>query len=211
MRWEQDLSILVFQFWSVEIHFYNKENVNQLSEGIQGIMSPTYRTKKLEKELNHCHSTKNKINLADEYIRIGKYSEALELLNTCANDNSVDVKLIQAHYLNQNYQEVVSISNSLKGHKSFEKSEEKICFAWSLFRTQNTQKAQEIFAEMDDKYCNYPQRIEYCKFLIETEQKDFAESKLNRIRDEWDDMSRNEKRLYKGLDTEIRQLYKLLS
>lgn len=195
-------------------HFYNRDNINTVAEGLQGAITPGYHTKKLEKQLAHCDSVTNKINLANEYLRIGKYQDAIEILETCQSktgDNGIALVLLKAYYLTGEFNKATKIGLNLKGNKTFSKSEEKICYAWSLFQTGQIDLANTTFQEMDDKYCNYPQRIEYCKFLIRTTQHSLAESKLERLNNEWRDMDRQSKRLYSGLDSEIRSLYKQLT
>jgi hypothetical protein len=195
-------------------HFYTKDNITTVTEGLQGAINPNYNTKKLEKLLAHCDSVTNKINLATEYLRIGRHQDAIEILEQCqtkTSDKGVDIALVKAYYVKGEFNKAAKIGMNLKENKTFSKSEEKICYAWSLFETGQINLANTTFQDMDDKYCNYPQRIEYCRFLIKTEQHSLAETKLNRLNQEWSDMDRTHKRLYSGLDSELRSLYKQLT
>jgi hypothetical protein len=64
---------------------------------------------------------------------------------------------------------------------------------------------------MDASYSNYPQRIEYCKFLEKTDKTAKALLNLEALMAEWKDMTRPEKNLNRGLNTEIRKLYNRIS
>jgi hypothetical protein len=178
--------ILIFPMIGCSIylyhHFYNKENVTTVTESLQGAINPSYHTKKLEKEIAHCDSVTNKINLATEYFNIGRHQDTIEILESChtkTSDKGIDIALVKAYYLAGEFNKAAKIGINLKGNKSFSKSEEKICYAWSLFETDQLKLADSTFQEMDDNYCNYPQRIEYCKFLVKTEHYSLAETKLN--------------------------------
>jgi len=210
--------ILIFPMIGCSIylyhHFYNKDNIITVTEGLQGVINPSYHTKKLEKLLVHCDSLTNKVNLATEYLRIGQLQAAIEILETCqtkTSDIGIDIALVKAYYLTGEFNKATKIGMNLKENKTFSKSLEKICYAWSLFETGQINLADTAFQDMDDKYCNYPQRIEYCKFLVKTERHSLAETKLNRLNEEWLDMDRKDKRRYSGLDSEIRSLYKQLT
>ena len=151
-------------------HFYSRENIDTVAEELKGVLNTNYNTKRLEKELNHCDSTTNKFRLANEYLQIGRYKEAKQLYEACntnQSDPEILIKLVKANYLDNDFESTVSTGNKLKDNRNFDKSEEKICYDCAFYKLDKIEIAEQIFIEMEDSYSNYPQRIEYCKFLRE--------------------------------------------
>ena len=66
-------------------HFYSKDTVETISEGIKGVVNKNYQTEKLENKLNFSDSVLNKTNLANKYMDIGEYSSAIQLYESCLN------------------------------------------------------------------------------------------------------------------------------
>lgn len=191
-------------------HFYSRANVDNVAEELKGVLNSNYHTKKLEKELNHCNSTANKLSLANEYLLIGRYKEAKNLYESChtnQNDPEVLIKLLKANHLDDDFEQAVIIGDKLKGNRTFENSEEKIYYAWALYKLNQIDLAEKIFVEMNDRYSNYPQRLEYCKFLGKINKPSKALSNLEELLAEWKDMNRLERKLNRGLNTEIKALY----
>jgi hypothetical protein len=119
-------------------HFYSRKNINKVAEGIKGAVISNYRIEKLENQLEHCSSMANKIVLADEYIEIGRFEDAIELYESCLvgfnkNDAGVLIKLVYLYHSIQNHEKAIICGDRLEADVCFKKSEEKIYYAWSLF------------------------------------------------------------------------------
>jgi len=192
--------------------FNNKATLKTLAENVKEVVISNYRLEQLEKALRFSDNFKNKINLADAYIENGRYQDAIGLYSGClqgfmSDDPSVRMKLLQAHFMNAEYDTAVECGNKLESEKSFNQSEERVTYAWSLFQTGEADKAESIFTDMDRSYTNYYQRSEYCKFLLKREKSEFAKEKLSNLLEEFDQMQDTERRLKKNIHREIRDLY----
>ncbi|MEL6810935.1 MAG: hypothetical protein AAFP76_06330 [Bacteroidota bacterium] len=184
-------------------HFYNRQNLQTVSEGFKGIINSNYEIEKLEQQLRATDSDQNKTLLADKYIEVGRYEDAVNLYESCLTGNNYDqthVKksLVYAHYLTGNYADSVKYAEQILDNKDFRKSEEKVGYAWSLYYMNEGAKAEEVFDEMDSSFTNYPQRLEYAKFLNERGSTSEAVSFLDKLIEEFGQMLPHERKDKRG-------------
>ncbi len=192
-------------------NFYSRPNINNITEGVKGLVYNNYAVEKLEKEVKYSETITNKTNLADAYLERGRYDEALNLYENCKkgyNDKNPDLmrKMVQAYFLKKNYNKVIELGQHLDAVKTIGDSGDKIAYAWALYFTGETAKAEQKFKQLDAKFANFPARIEYAKFLIETNRPDDAKKILHAIIDEHNGMDNYEKGLKKGLVRESKRL-----
>lgn len=193
------------------IHFYNRNNIDKVQEEVKGTFVKNYRINKLEREVKFSDTFSNKTELADEHSKVGNYGRAIELYASCkegmySNDTHLIMKLIRNHYLNEDFEEAINYGNLLTGNKEFLNSEEKTAFAWSHSKLGDTEKAEEIFREMDIQFSNYPNRIEYIYFLEESGNNTAARIVTEKLMDEIQAMDSHEKRLNQSEVKEIKRL-----
>lgn len=194
-------------------NFYNRENIDQVSTTIKEIANPNYKVQQLEKQVNFSDTVANKTKLADKYLSSGNYAEAIELYESCIDGNSyVDThiysQLVIAYYFMQNYDNAIFYGEKIVNDTDFGESENKIYFAWSLFETGKINEAENIFISMEDRYCNYPQRIAYCQFLTSLDRNEEAINKLSEMIEEYNQMDGYERRSKRKYSQQINQLYK---
>ena len=190
----------------------NNDTVKDLKENIKEVVVSNYRLEQLEKAFQFSDNIANKINLADAYVDVARYKEAITLYESCLqgfmlDDPGLRMKLLGAHYLNGDYDLVVKYGYDLESEKSFKNAEERVAFAWALFHTGKVEESERIFSGMDATFTNYFHRVEYSKFLLKTEKKDSAKEKLTELVAEFDEMQSSEKRLKRNVLREIRELY----
>lgn len=189
-----------------------KKGAQQASQGMKGLFNSNYEIDQLEKEISFSDTVENKIRLGDAYLAKGRYQEALELFQSCEKgvykeDVELLMKLLRAHYLNDNFAEAVSYGERLKDAPEFAKAAEKIGLAWAYYYEKQVESAKATFEEMDLPFSNYKNRLEYCKFLLEIEQPTAAKEKLALLMDEINHMSPAERKFVGGLQQEIKALY----
>ncbi len=193
-------------------HFFNRVTVDDISENITKVVSNNYQIDKLEKEVAFSGTVSNKTLLAAEYLNVGAFEKAISLFESClkgtnAGDTELLMGLVKAKYLNKEYDEVVKYGKQLENEKEFEKADERIAYAWSLFNTDNHRKAEEIFQTMDHQFSNYKHRLEYGNFLIQENRSNEAKELLSTLINEIDHMDRVEKRSNKIIYNDIKSLH----
>jgi len=135
-------------------HFYNRNSLNTIAEGVKEAVSSNYKVTQLEKALRFSDTIKNRINLADAYVDCGRYPAAITLYQETltgfmADDPSLRMKLLQAHFLNQDYSQAIALGNDLKSEKTFRNAEQRLAYAWALHYDGKTEKAEQVFMDMD--------------------------------------------------------------
>lgn len=196
-------------------NFYSRRNVENISEGFKTAFVSNYLIDKLEKQLRFSDTVKNRIELAQEHSLVGNYERALELLNNSLKGlHSDDVDLIKLivknYYLDGNYAKAVEYGKKLDADKSFNKSQEKIAYAWSYYYLNDLVSAEKAFLELNVRFSNYSHRYEFAEFYNRIDKPTKALEVLNELLDEIDAMDSYEKRLIKQTHKDIVQLYKKL-
>lgn len=196
--------------------FYNRNNIRNLAEGIKGVVNSNYRIEQLEKELRFADTVTNKTRLADAYVAIGRYQDAVGLYSDClkgfmADDPALRMKFLQACYFIQDYESTVQCGMQLETEKTFRNAEERIAYAWALYRQGNVDQARLTFEDMDRSFTNYTHRLEYCKFLLEIKESDRSKEKLAELLSEFEYMNSMERKLKRNIMKDIRSLYDSLN
>ena len=163
--------------------------------------------------MNFSGTVENKTKLADKYLQANNYTEAIQLYESCVEGNSnfdahIYYQLTIAYYFAENYDNSIFYGNKIVNDVDFSESENKIFYAWSLYELTKYKEAEAVFESMEDRYCNYPQRIAFCQFLKLMGKNQEALDKLEEMRNEYDQMDGYERRSKRKYNTQIYQLYK---
>jgi hypothetical protein len=193
-------------------HFYNRNTVSSITEGMKEVVNSNYKVEQLEKALRFSDNVTNKINLADAYVECRRFKDAINLYKDSrkgfmADDKALGMKLLSAHFYNDDYADAVALGAELENEKSFKNSEERVAFAWALYFNEQQEKASSVFEDMDKSFTNYYHRTEYAKFLMKINRVDEARTKLTDLMEEFEHMKEPEKKLKRNTFREIRDLY----
>lgn len=197
-------------------HFGNRSSLETITEGVKGVVNSSHRIEQLEKEVKHADSVTNKLNLADEYVSVGRTEQAIALYEQCAtgfmeDDPALRMKLLHAYFLKGDYLTVIRYGDMLRTEKSFKDAEERVALAWAYYHTGDQSTANAIFESMDRPFTNYTHRLEYCKFLNKSNQPEALRSRLAVILDEFETMKGQERRTYRPLLGEFQLLKNALA
>lgn len=197
-------------------HLYNRKNIDGLKEGIKESLIENYTINKLEKKVKFSDTYANKFELAQEHLKVGNNNRAIQLLDSCkesiyGNDAKLQMCLLQAHYSKNNFEEVVNIGNQLENNKGFKNTPECIAYALANFRIGDSEKAEEIFKKSDTNFSNYDHRLEYAKFLLDTQRRDLSNSKLQELHIEIDSMDPYERKINREVIRKIKALSRSIS
>ena len=192
-------------------HFYSRQNVDAVSEGVKAVVNTNYAVQKLEKEVEFSDTNANKKLLAAKYMELNRYEDAIELYESCLEGYNIDnpgilTKLVEAYYHLESYKKVIELADKLKEDTKFLKSEEYVFYAWSLFQLDQHELAEKAFLVTDVSYDNYKHRLDYTDFLFQVDRNKEALDKLEVLIDEFKHMSPQGKRLNKAVIKELKIL-----
>lgn len=192
-------------------HFYSRRKIENLTEGIKKTFVSNYTIDQLEKKVKFSDTYANKLELAEEHIHVGNLDRGIAILESCLdgnyqNDPALITSLIQAYYLNQNYEQVIKYGDKLKDTKEFKNSDEMVAYAWANYHTGHVSEAEALFKIMDSRFCNYEQRLEYAYFLQDAKNNNVAKVLTEELMDEINAMDSYERRINKAVIGKIKQL-----
>jgi len=192
-------------------HFYNRDQVEQVSDNIKEVIFKNLKIENLRKNLKFSNTHTNRILLADEYLISGFYSEALdiyqhEMKGSYKEDIDLKKKIIQSSYMLKEYDTVIALGKDLLNQKEFAKSTQAVALAWSYFYQNQQENAEHIFQKLNIPYTHYEHRLQYAIFLEETQQSDLKETLVDNMMDEFNNMDRYEKKLKKNIIKEVQRL-----
>lgn len=211
--------ILLFPFIGsmiyMYIHMLNQPSIDDITETVKETIEPEYKTEKLEKAAEFSGTFNNKIRLADEYTQKKRYEEAIQIYKSCLegfNSDSPEVfmKLLKVYYLKEDYIAAVSYGKKLEKERHFEKTDEKIAYAWALHYSGDSETAEVAFKSMDGYFSNYKHRFEYALFLKGQNRNEDALAITKELLDEFNQMDLGEQRMKKELFKAIKDLEKEL-
>ena len=193
-------------------NFNSVPTIKSLEENVKAAVISNYKIEQMEKALRFSDSVKNKVNLADEYVNIARYDDAIPLYESCLqgfmnDDPSLKMKLLNAHFMKGDYDAAVQYGNNLKSEKTFKNSEIRVIYAWSVYQTGQAELAETIFADMDKSFSNYYHRLEYCKYLLKIDKMELAKEKLSELIEEFDHVKGPERRLNRDTFRQIKDLH----
>lgn len=191
--------------------FSNRQVISSLAESVRTVVNSNHRIKELEKAYQFSDTFTTKLNLADAYVEVERYREAIELYEGClqgfmSEDPAIRMKLLRCFFLNGDYQKAVELGAELENEKLFRNSEERIAYAWSLFHAGIEEQATRVFESLDIPFTNHYHRLQYCKFLLMREKPENAKHKLEALVAESHLMQPTERRLKKEIMHEAREL-----
>lgn len=193
-------------------HYYNRNNINSIAESVKEVVNSNYKIEQLEKAFRFSDNLKNRINLADAYVSLQRYDEAIKLYldgltGIMADDPGIRLKLLDAYFLSKNYGQVLVIGRELEHEKSFRNSLQRISYAWAFHFENQPEAAEKVFRDLNKSHTNFIHRIEYCKYLQAVSMADEFKSVLEDLIEEFEHMQGPQRRLHRDTIRAARQLY----
>ena len=217
MPWYWYMLVFSFPFFGacfyLVYHNLNRSNINKVTEGFNSVMNSNNEIEQLEKYIKYNGTIKNKARLSGLYAGLNRYDESIELFISCLegfNKNHIDIirKLVYVYHLSNNFEGAIEYGDRIKDNMEFVNSEEYLSYAWSFYELKKMDLAKEKFDKMDARFSNYPQRMEYGRFLHKIGETDAGLEKLEELMDEYDQMESFEQRQKKSINRTILQLYR---
>jgi hypothetical protein len=190
---------------------YNKRDAEKITNEITSIINPTKKIKDLEKHLQFSETYQNRVNLADAYLEIKDYNNAIPHYLEALEDQSqnqfyVTSKLIEAYYFVEDYDKVISYSNEIKNQSEFKKSRAQFILGLAQEKLGNFEAAETNLRQIDVRYSFYKERLTLAEFLISRDKIIEAKNILEAICNEAQHMTRTNNRIYRATILEAQKL-----
>lgn len=190
---------------------YNKRDADKITNEITSIINPTKKIKDLEKQLEFSESYQNRVNLADAYLEVGDYKNAINyykeaLDGNFQNDFYVIKNMIEAFYKMEDYKSVLEYAKGIKDHKEFAKTRAQFIYGLALEKEGNLDEAEANLKCIDVRFSFYNERLVYAKFLISRNKTEAAKEILESIASEAQHMTKPNKRLYRTTILEVEKV-----
>lgn len=187
---------------------YNKQDAEKITSEITNIIHPTKKIKDLEKRLEFTDTYLNRINLADAYLELKDYNNALPhyleaLADSTQSDFYVASKLVEVYYLAGDYNKAVFYAEKIKMHPDFKKSKTQFIYGLAEEKLGNFELAETHLKQIDIRYSFYEERLILAKFLLSREKNEEAKAILVAIENEAQNMTKTNKRYYKQTIQEV--------
>lgn len=181
---------------------YNKRDAEKIQNEIVSIINPTKKVKDLEKRLQFSDSYQNRVNLADAYLEIKDYNNAIKhyldaLEDNFQNDFYVIKQLIEAYFSISSFEDVIFYAEKIKGHSEFKKSRSQFLYGLGLEKLGKLDEAEENLRQIDVRYSFYNERLVYAQFLVSRDKIEAAKEVLDEIYNESQHMTKQNKRLFR--------------
>ena len=192
---------------------YNKRDAEKITNEIAHVINPTKKVKDLEKQLAFSETYQNRLNLADAYLEIRDYDNAIKhflktLEDTSQNNFYATKQLIEAYFNIENFENVIKYASKIKDHPEFKKSRTQFLYGLALEQEGNIEAAETNLRVIDIRYSFYDERLLLAKFLINKNKKEDAIEILKDVKTESSHMTKPNKRLYRTTINEVNKLLK---
>ncbi|PWH81768.1 hypothetical protein DIS18_13895 [Algibacter marinivivus] len=194
---------------------YNKRDAEKITNEIAHVINPSKKVKDLEKRLEFSESYQNRLNLADAYLEIKDYNNAithyLEALKDNSQNNFYAIKqLIEAYFNIEDCKKVIHYVGKIKDHPEFKKSRTQFLYGLALEREGKIEAAESNLRQIDIRYSFYEERLILAKFLLSINKNEEAKEILKDVQTESSHMTKPNKRLYRTTILEVDKLLKEL-
>lgn len=195
--------------------FYSRRTVSSITEGLKHVVNSNYRIEQLEAALRFSNSAKNKMDLADAYVAIGRNADAITLFREClsgymSDDNSLKLKLLHAYFQNGDFEECIKLGRELSGDKQFANASERISLALAYYKAGQPEAATREFEAMDRPFTNFEHRYAYARYLADTGNTAAAREKVNEVLSETEMMKGLERKTHREAISKVRDLSRQL-
>ncbi|MFY0629963.1 MAG: hypothetical protein JXR05_06240 [Flavobacteriaceae bacterium] len=188
----------------------NTNDVTIIKDEVVNLINPTKKILDLEKKLEFSDTFQNRVDLADAYLDIGDYPNAIKNYETALDSNfQNDVytinQLIKAYYNVDDFDKVIEYSEKIKSNSEFKKSQ---FFYGTALENKGLFDAAEIeFQKTNSSYSNYEERLFFAGFLVRRNKSEKAKEVLHQMISESKNMTAPNKRKYRNTFEKAQSLF----
>jgi len=190
---------------------YNPKDITILQDELTTIINPSKKVKDLEQTLKFSETFQNRVNLADEYLKVKDYENAIlhyekSLEGNFKNDLYVVEHLIESYYKSANFEKTIELAERINHQTSFEKSKAQFLYGLALEKLERYDEAEIELRKTDLSFSNYEERLALIKLLVNRNKINEAKEILTDILSESEHVSKQNKRSFQKYFIEAKKL-----
>jgi len=190
---------------------FNKKDVAIVQKEFTAVINPTKKISQLEKKVEFADTYSNRVELGDALLAIGNFKEAAVQYDTVlhgnhTNDYYANTQLLIALFEQEKYDDVIAIGQKMSDVSNFEKSQAQFKYGLALSKTGKDEEAEAILKKIDQRYSNYPERVELSKFYIDSKMQSKALEVLHEMQEEFLNLTTPNRKLHKNTFIEVERL-----
>ncbi len=194
---------------------FSKGDIEHVQQNIISTINPTKKVLDLKKQLDFSETFQNKVNLADAYLDIEDFQNAItyyeEALDSVfSGDIYVISNLIEAYYFTENHEAVIKYYQILKDKNKKIKPKNQLQYGLSLDKLGKTELAEKEFKKINISFSNYHERLILAKHLIYKNKKEEAKDILQKVYEESTRFSRDIAKVNRHTINNVRSLLRNL-
>ncbi len=190
---------------------FNKKDLDTVQDGLVNVLNPSKKIKDLERQLDFADTFQNRIHLADAFLEIKEYQNAIDeyeiaLNSNYENNSGIVKKLIEAYYQVAHHEKVIFCAEKIKNKSDFKGSRSQFLYGLSLEEQGQSIDAEQQLRQIDQRYSNYSERYKLAQFLIEKGKIEDAREILTEIIAESQHMTKPNRNRYRTVVNEVQKL-----
>lgn len=190
---------------------FSKKDVERIQNELITVINPTKKVRDLEEQLQFADTFQNRVNLADGYLEIKDYNNAIvhyehSLDDSFEEDFYVLEQLIISYFETDNFQKVVLCAEKINEEVGFKGSRAQFFYGLALDKIGKPMEAEEQLLKIDQRYSFYNERLILVKFLKHHNKEAKANEILKDIQEESQYMTKANKKIYSLAISEVERL-----
>ncbi len=194
---------------------FNKRDLESVQNEIVSIINPTKKVLDLKKQLEFSETFQNKVSLADAYLEIKDYQNAITYYEDAidslfSGDVYVISNLIEAHFFNENDESVLKYIQILKDKNATIKPKNLLHYGLALDNLGRSELAENEFKKINISFSNYHERLILSRHLLTKNKKTEAKEILQKVYEESTRFSRDIAKTNRHIISNVKSLLKTL-
>ena len=193
------------------INVFRKSDIDRAQENLTAVINPSGKINDLEKKFKFSQTFENQVRLADAYLEIEDFDNAIghyeaSLKDVFKNDFYVISKLEEAYYFSSRFEKAINYAERIINNPKFKKSRAAFLYALAIEKTGNIVEAETYLKTFDAPYSRYNERLELANFFIRNNKLTEAKILLTEMVTESEGMTKQSYRQNSLLIKKVKEL-----
>ncbi|VAW36410.1 hypothetical protein MNBD_GAMMA01-180 [hydrothermal vent metagenome] len=179
------IGVGIYFFTQVLPEIGQSRTVHTAKNSLIKALDPQRELRKKKTQLELANTLDNKLKLAQECLEANMPKDAIELFQACLTgvgqgDADTMVKLAQAHFINNDYQQTLQVLDEITSiNPDYKSTDGHLLYARSLEKLNKFEEALQEYAIVSENYPGEEARVRYGLLLLQMDKTDTANQLFN--------------------------------